>query len=148
MAPPAPPWRVLMRRSASREQLSVPKTLMANMRWTRAALISSTRAATSTTPALLTSPESAPASRSSAWNIATTWASSATSACSTQARRPAARTCRGHGVGRGLVARVVDGDVPAARGGEAGGGGADAAAAAGDEEDGVHPPMLGRRAVG
>ena len=84
---PPPACRVLMRRTASREQVKVPKTLMANMRCQRAMSISSTRAATSTTPALLTSPDSTPASWSSCSNIASTWASSATLACSSTAKK-------------------------------------------------------------
>ena len=121
---------------------------MANMRWQRAAPISSTRAATSTTPALLTSPDSAPASRSSACEHRQHLGVVGHVGLQHPGAAAGGAHLRGHGLGRGLVARVVDGDVPAARGGQAGGGGADAAAAAGDEEDGVHPPMLGRRAVG
>ena len=60
-----------MRRTASRAQIIVPNTLIANMRCQRASVISSTRAATSTTPALLTSAASGPSSRSMVANIAT-----------------------------------------------------------------------------
>ncbi len=91
--PPAPPWRVLMRLTASREHSSVPSTLTSSMRLKRAALISSRRAFMSTMPALLTNAVRRPRPRSTASNIATTAASSATSARTSSARRPSARTC-------------------------------------------------------
>ena len=64
MAPPLPPRRVLMRLTASRAHTSAPITLMSNMRFRRATLISSSRAWTSITPALFTSAVRRPSSRS------------------------------------------------------------------------------------
>ena len=88
MAPPEPPWRVLMRRTASRAHSMVPMTLMSNKRRQRATSIASTRAATSTTPALLTSAVSRPNFASTVANMAKTCASFATSACTAMALPP------------------------------------------------------------
>ena len=94
MAPPAPPCFVLMRRTASRAQRKLPMTLMRNMRSSRATLISSTRAGTSTMPALLTSAVRRPSLASTFSNMASTWASSPTSACTDMAVPPPARMPR------------------------------------------------------
>ena len=94
MAPPSPPWRELMRRTASRAHSRLPMTLMSNMRRQRARLISSTRALTSTTPALFTSPFRRPSLASTFSNMRSTCASSATSACTVMALPPAARMSR------------------------------------------------------
>ena len=91
MAPPAPPRAVDMRRTASRAHPKLPITLMENMRCSRAALISSTRCVTSTTPALLTSARSGGSSASMRAYIASTCASSATSAWMASACPPFAR---------------------------------------------------------
>jgi hypothetical protein len=88
MAPPAPPYRVLMRLMASRAQTMVPITLMSNMRLRRATLMPSTRAIWSTTPALFTSAVRHPSLASTFSNIASTWASMATSACTVMALPP------------------------------------------------------------
>jgi hypothetical protein len=92
ITPPAPPWRVLMRRTASRAQWNAPPTLTANTRAMRAGSISSTRAAGATMPALLTRPPSGPRASSHWRNIAATASARATSAGSSSARRPSART--------------------------------------------------------
>jgi hypothetical protein len=64
-------------------------------------------------------------------------------------RAPAQRAHgRGHGLGRGLVARVVDGHVPTGARAEQRARGADTAAAARDEKDSVHAPMLVRSRLG
>jgi hypothetical protein len=91
MAPPVPPCFVDIRRSASRAQRKLPRMLTSNMRRSRATLIVSTRAPTSITPALLTRPASGGSSASRRAYIASTWASSATSACTASARPPACR---------------------------------------------------------
>ncbi len=65
-----------------------------------------------------------------------------------QGTAPFAAHLRGHRLRGDLIARVVDGDVPAGARGLDRGGGADAAAAAGDEQDSVHAPMLGRGGLG
>ncbi len=88
MLPPWPPWRVLMRRSASRAHAIVPNTLMRIMRSRRGQLISSTRQGTSTTPALLISPRSGVHRWSMSANKRSKSGSLATSACMAQAWRP------------------------------------------------------------
>ena len=94
IAPPLPPCAVLMRRTASRAQTKLPVTLMRNMRSSRCTLIWSTRARTSTTPALLTSAVRRPSLASTFSNMATTWASSPTSPCTVIALPPSARMRR------------------------------------------------------
>ena len=132
-----------MRRTASRAHSSEPMTLMPNMRCERSTLISSTRAATSTTPALLTRPPSAAELGVDGGEHRQHLGLVGDVGLHDQRAPAGARDMRRDGV-RGVgVARVVDGDVPAVAGGAQGGGGADAAAAAGDEEDSVHAPMLG-----
>ena len=54
MASPAPPWRVDIRRTASRAHRNAPVMLIANTRSKRAASISSRRACLSRMPALFT----------------------------------------------------------------------------------------------
>ena len=88
MAPPLPPCFVDMRFTASRAQSIEPTTLMRIIRSSRAALISSTRALTSTMPALLTSASSRPKRLSTASNMATMSASLPTSACTAKASPP------------------------------------------------------------
>ncbi|MCY1379514.1 hypothetical protein D9M69_672410 [compost metagenome] len=83
-----------MRFTASRAQTKLPITLTRNMRSSRATLISSTRACTSTTPALFTSAVRRPSLASIFANIASTWASSPTSACTAMAVPPPARMVR------------------------------------------------------
>ena len=94
MAPPAPPWRVLMRLTASRAHTKLPSTLVSNIRLSRATLRSSTRVATSTTPALLTSAVRRPSLASILANMASTSASTLTSACTVMAVPPWARMWR------------------------------------------------------
>ncbi len=94
MAPPVPPCRVLMRRTASRAHRKLPITLMRSMRSSRFASISSTRAVASTTPALLTSAVRRPSFASTLRNIASTCASLPTSACTVIALPPSARMRR------------------------------------------------------
>jgi hypothetical protein len=67
---------------------------MSNMRFQRAALISSTRAVTSTTPALFTRPVRRPSLASTFSNMRSTCVSSATSACTVMALPPPARMAR------------------------------------------------------
>ena len=90
MAPPRPPCRVDMRRTASRAQRNDPTTLVARIRVMRAASIASTRICVSRMPALFTSAVTGPSARSQASNSRTTSASTATSACTATARPPAA----------------------------------------------------------
>ena len=94
MAPPLPPWRVLMRNTASRAHTMLPTTLVVNMRCSRATLMASTRQATSTTPALLTKAVRRPSLASTLANMASTWSSWATSACTVIAVPPSARMAR------------------------------------------------------
>ena len=125
-----------MRRTASRAQTKLPKTLIANMRCSRVDAHRSTRAATSTTPALLTSAaERRQLARRSVANIAQHLRLR-------RRRRPGRARAAAGGADRGRrracaaarVARVVDRHRPAAlRAARRRGRGADAAAAAGDE---------------
>ena len=94
MLPPAPPWRVLMRRTASRAHSRLPSTLVSNMRRQRAQSISSSRAVVSTTPALFTSPAMGPNLASTVANMRSTSASLATSARTLMALPPSARMAR------------------------------------------------------
>ncbi len=94
MAPPEPPCRGLMRRTASRAHSRLPITLMSNMRRQRAMSISSRRARRSTTPALFTRPVRRPSLASICSNMRSTCASSSTCACTAMARPPSARMAR------------------------------------------------------
>ncbi|KYF74303.1 hypothetical protein BE11_09995 [Sorangium cellulosum] len=91
MAPPAPPRRVDMRRTASRAHRKQPTTLVARMRCTRAAVMSSRRAWRSSTPALFTSAVTGPRAPSTVWNRRTTSSSALTSAATARATPPRAR---------------------------------------------------------
>jgi hypothetical protein len=137
-----------MRCTAWRQQYMVPKTLMANMRCSRAASISTKRAPWSTTPALLARPASGPKSRSSTANIALHLGVVGHVGLQRDGAPALGAHVLRHRFGRGRIARVVDGHVPAAGGGQPGRGSANAAAATGDEQDGVHHPMLGRLTLG
>ncbi len=83
-----------MRLTASRAQRKEPNTLISNMRRSRARVMASTRVVRSTTPALLTRPSSRPSLASTFSNMASTCASSATSAWTVMAWPPAWRICR------------------------------------------------------
>jgi hypothetical protein len=89
MAPPRPPRRVDIRRTASRQHSTVPSTLTASIRRTRSAVSSSTRARAPTMPAFATRAASGPR-ESAAEKAASTSASTETSARTGTATPPSA----------------------------------------------------------
>jgi hypothetical protein len=108
-----------MRRTASRAHSRLPRMLMSNMRFSRATLISSTRCGMVHHAGVVHQAGQRAQFGVDAPNIASTCASSATSACTVMARRPARAHVGGHALGGGGVAGVVDRHVPAAGGGQA-----------------------------
>ena len=133
--PPAPPWRVLMRLTASREHSSVPSTLTSSMRLKRAsAHLVQARLHVDDAGVVDQRGEAAEAPVD---GLEHRHHRGLVGDVGAHQQRAAAERAHlgGHGFGRRGIARVVDGHVVAALGEQPRGGGADAAAGAGDEGD-------------
>ncbi len=137
MAPPRPPWRVDIRRTASRAHRNDPTTLVARMRVMRAASIASTRICALEHAGVVHQRGHRP-------QLAVTRGEEVHDVGfdgDVRLERHGAAACGGDvgddGIGGVAAVAVVDGDRVAARRRQAGNRGADAATAAGDEEDAI-----------